>query len=135
MSEQYLFGKPVEMTTTAPRVMQLAAEFQHKPFMLTPAEREQLGRLVKLAFELECSLNALYGAKFSDRCYHALKSRAETNEADAARYRWLRDRYYDYDGSVAFYEHDKGIDYKPRRGQSLDAAVDEAMSEPPKKDR
>jgi hypothetical protein len=51
---------------------------------------------------------------------------------DAARYRWLRDRYKDYQGEVAFYEHDKGIDYKPRRGTKLDAAIDAAMKEVPK---
>lgn len=48
---------------------------------------------------LQSSLSQLYGAKFSDRCYQALKSRAEVAEgqvdalrANDARYRWLREK-------------------------------------------
>ena len=42
---------------------------------------EQRGRLLQTVRALQSSLDSLHGAKFSDRVYVALKSRAETAEA------------------------------------------------------
>lgn len=60
--------------------------------------RTGIVELTKERDALRAGLDTLHGLKFSDRNYHALKSRAEAAEAklaecqeDAARYRWLRD--------------------------------------------
>lgn len=45
----------------------------------------QVEELRQQVAEKEKSLNMLYGQRFSDRCYYALKSRAETAEAELSR--------------------------------------------------
>ena len=58
---------------------------------------------------LQASLDELYGAKFSDRCYHALKSRAECAEAELAKLTAPAERVPYIE--LALYEDDKETEY------------------------
>lgn len=64
----------------------LCVYWAQKPFLAKLDRLESLARQHREEVaQLQASLDTLHGAKFSDRCYHALKSRAECAEAALAK--------------------------------------------------
>jgi len=92
-------------------------------YMIVPmALWEQMDRVgrewMRRAEIAEAHLDRLTGMKFSDRMHAALVARAEAAEADAERYRWLRQSGVDYQHLCIF--DSRGI----LDAQALDAAID-----------